>query len=107
MGIFPKVNIKETFVGVKKLLETCVEKIKDFFIGDLYDPHYTPRGRIISPRKLRFWRCTAQKVMERRSECILRPFLAPLRSYSSLKTYRGEEWGSPDLFLNCVDGATA
>ena len=29
MGIFHKVNIKETFVGVKKLLETCVEKIKD------------------------------------------------------------------------------
>ena len=39
MGIFHKVNIKETFVGVKKLLETCVEKIKDFFIGAMVDPH--------------------------------------------------------------------
>ena len=38
MWIFPKVNIRETFVRVKKLLETCVEKIKDLFIGDLYDP---------------------------------------------------------------------
>ena len=47
MGIFPKVNIKETFVGVKKLLETCVEKIKDFFIGAMGDPHKTlevPQG---------------------------------------------------------------
>ena len=29
MGIFPKVVILETFVRVEKLLETCVEKIKD------------------------------------------------------------------------------
>ena len=38
MGIFPKVDILKTFVRVKKLLERRVEKIKDFFIGDLYDP---------------------------------------------------------------------
>ena len=52
MGIFPKVNIKETFVGVKKLLETCVEKIKDFFIGAMVDPHKTlevrwPPGKVM------------------------------------------------------------
>ena len=33
MWIFPKVNVMETFVGVKKLLETCVEKIRDLFRG--------------------------------------------------------------------------
>ena len=32
MGISPKVSIKETFVRVKKLLETHVNKIKDLFI---------------------------------------------------------------------------
>ena len=37
MGIFPKVNIKETFVGVKKLLETCVEKINKFCIGAILE----------------------------------------------------------------------
>ena len=52
MGIFPKVNIKETFVGVKKLLETCVEKIKDFFIGAMVDPHKTSEVRQ-APRKSR------------------------------------------------------
>ena len=47
MGIFAKVNILETFIGVKKLLETCVEKIKDFFIGAMVDPRKTsevPQG---------------------------------------------------------------
>ena len=39
MWIFPKVNVKETFVRVKKLLETCVEKIKDLFIGAMGDPN--------------------------------------------------------------------